>query len=592
MSRARPVAFFASLVLVMAACTQAAPSTQTSTPPGSQPAGSAPAASQSAQIKEGGNLVVGLPGDMVLADPTLVSDSNSSYIMENVIEGLVGLKPGTTSDVVPVLASDMPQVSADGLTYTFKLRTGIKFHDGTDLDAAAVKYNYDRQINAPKALQDSYNYYFGAVFGWGADSNIKSVDAPDATTVVFHLGHPQSNFLLATTLPQFGIQSPTALKAGDADDPDPTKSDYAQGKGGTGKSMVGTGPFMFDEWVVGDHVKIVKNPNYWNPDGMAHLDSITYKPYADQTAELNALQAGDIDFAQTISPNDVKTVQGDNTLQVIDRGASCNEGLLQLNTNPNQSDSAKNASPPIPVVDPAAHKLLQNKQIRQAIMYALNRQSYIDAFYGGLASPADNWMPPSTEFYVPQNLPTYNVDMAKQLIQQSGVAASDLKVTLYYPSDVARPYMPDPKGLAQAIANDLQAVGFTVTFGTQGWHAGYLTDEAVGAYPMWLLGWTCDWGGPDNFLDTAFFHFQGSNPNPEFAYGPASLLADFQKAEQATDTATAQAAWTAAQAQISSDLPTIPLVNSKPPAAASADLMGFVGAGNLNEYFNTVWLNR
>jgi peptide/nickel transport system substrate-binding protein len=593
MSRARPVAFFASLALVIAACSQAAPSTQPSTAPGnSQATGGSPAASQSAQIKEGGNMVVGLPGDMVLADPTLVSDSNSSYIMENVIEGLVGLKPGTTSDVVPVLATDMPQVSSDGLTYTFTLRQGVKFHDGTTLDSAAVKYNYDRQKNAPKALQDSYNYYYGAVFGWGDNSNIKSIDTPDANTVVFHLGHPQSNFLLATTLPQFGIQSPTALKAGDADNPDPSKSAYAQGQGGTGKSMVGTGPFMYSEWVVGDHVKIVKNPNYWNPAGAAHLDSITYKPYADQTAELNALQAGDIDFAQTISPNDVKTVQADNTLQVIDRGASCNEGLLQMNTNPNQSDSAKAANPPIQVVDPAAHKLLQNENIRKAIMYALNRQSYIDAFYGGLASPADNWMPPSTQYYEALNLPTYNPDMAKQLIQQSGVAASDLKVTLYYPSDVARPYMPDPKGLATAIANDLQAVGFTVTFGTMGWHAGYLTDEAVGSFPMWLLGWTCDWGGPDNFLDTAFFHFQGTSPNPEFNYGPPELLQAFQKAEQATDPATAQAGWTDAQNILAKDLPTVPLVNSKPPAAAKADVMGFVGSGNLTEYFNTVWLNR
>ena len=592
MSRARPIAFFASLVLVVAACNSAAtsqPSTGTTT---SQAPVGTPTGTPAAQIKEGGTIVVGLPGDMVLADPTLVSDSNSSYIMENVIEGLVGLKPGTTSDVVPILAASMPTISPDGLTYTFTLRQGVKFHDGTTLDSTAVKYNYDRQKNAPKALQDSYNYYYGAVFGWGDNSNIKSIDTPDASTVVFHLGHPQSNFLLATTLPQFGIQSPTALQAGDADNADPSKSAYAQGQGGTGKSMVGTGPFEFKEWVVGDHVTLVKNPNYWNTATAAHLDSIVYKPYADQTAELNALQAGDIDFAQTIAPNDVKTVQADSSLQVIDRGASCNEGLLQMNTSATQSDSAKSANPPIQVIDPAAHTLLSNEKIRQAIMYALNRQSYIDAFYGGLATPADNWMPPSTEFYEPLNLPTYNVDMAKQLIQQSGVAAADLKVTLYYPSDVARPYMPDPKGLAQAIATDLQAVGFQVTFGTDGWHAGYLTKEAVGAYPLWLLGWTCDWAGPDNFLDTAFFHFQGTSPNPEFNYGPPALLQAFQKAEQATDDTTAAAAWKDAQDLLGQDLPTVPLVNSKPPAAAKAYVQGFIGAGNLEELFNTVWLNK
>jgi peptide/nickel transport system substrate-binding protein len=591
MLRHRLVAALASLVVVVAACSPASSAAPLST--GGAQGGSQPPASTGTAAKNGGTLIAGLPGDMVLADPTLDSDSNSSYIIQNVIEGLVALKPGTTSDLVARLATDLPSISPDGLTYTFKLRSGVKFHDGTDLTSEVVKYNYMRQLNAPASLRDSYNYYFGAVFGgWAADANLKSIDTPDPLTVVFHLGHPQNNFLLATTLPQFGIQSEAALKAGDADNEDPSKSPYAQGQGGTGKSMVGTGPFMYKEWVVGDHVTLVRNPSYWDAANAAHLDSIVYKPYADQTAELSALQAGDIDFAQTIFPRDVKTVQADSSLQAIDRGASCNEGLLQLNQNDQQSDSAKAAKPAIPIVDAAAHKLNQNPMIRQAIMYALNRQSYVDAFYADLAKPADNWMPPSTKYYKALNLPTYDPQKAKDLIAASGVAPADLHTTLYYPSDVARPYMPDPKGLAQAIATDLEAVGFKVDFGTAGWHAGYLTDEAVGAYPMWLLGWTCDWAGPDNFLDTAFFRFNGSKPNDEFAYGPAELLADFQKGEAATDDATATAAWGAAQDLLGKDLPTIPLVNSQPPAAAKAYVKGFVGAGNLTEYFNTVWLDK
>jgi len=587
----------ATFALAFAACGSGTPSATAPAAatggPAATSAASQPAATQSGAVKEGGTLIAGLPGDMVLADPTLDSDSNSSYIIQNVVEGLVSLKPGTTSEVVPQLADGMPTVSADGLTYTFKLRSGVKFHDGTDLTAEIVKYNYERQKNAPAALRDSYNYYFGAVFGgWAADANLKSITTPDASTVVFTLGHPQSNFLLATTLPQFGIQSEAALKAGDADNEDPSKSPYAQGQGGTGKSMVGTGPFMYKEWVVGDHVTLVKNPSYYDTAHAAHLNSIVYKPYADQTAELSALQAGDIDFAQTIFPRDVKAVQGDTSLQAIDRGASCNEGLLQLNQNDKQSASAAAAKPAIPIVDAPAHKLNQNPMIRQAIMYALNRQSYVDAFYADLAKPADNWMPPSTKYFKALNLPTYDVQKAKDLIAASGVAAADLHTTLYYPSDVARPYMPDPKGLAQAIATDLEAVGFKVDFGTAGWHAGYLTDEAVGSYPMWLLGWTCDWAGPDNFLDTAFFRFSGSKPNDEFAYGPPALLAAFQKAESATDDATAGAAWADAQDILAKDLPTIPLVNSQPPAAAKAYVKGFVGAGNLTEFFNSVWLDK
>ena len=114
---------------------------------------------------------------MVLADPSLVSDSNSSYVHQQVVEGLVGLVPGTTSELRPLLAAELPTVSADGLTYTFKLREGVKFHDGTDFNADAVIYNYDRQKNAPKALQTTTTTTSAPSSAASApDSNLASVD--------------------------------------------------------------------------------------------------------------------------------------------------------------------------------------------------------------------------------------------------------------------------------------------------------------------------------------------------------------------------------------------------------------------------------
>ena len=574
MVRLRIGALVAVTAIVFAACGTAASPSPSATSPGTSaaPGTSASAsAAPSSEVKEGGSIVVGLPGDMVLADPSLVSDSNSSYIHLNVIEGLLGVKAGTLSDIEPVLAEDLPEASADGLTYTFKLRQGIKFHDGTDFNADAVVYNYERQKNAPAELRDAYNYYFGAVFGWAENSNLESVKAIDASTVEFKLKSPQSNFLIAQApLPQFGIQSPTALKAGDADNPDPSKSAYAQGQGA---GMVGTGPFKFKEWVPNDHTTIEKNADYWNPERIPHLDEVIFKPFADQAAELNALEAGDIDFAQTVAPNDIAALQGNDKFQVVDRGESCNVGGLWMNHT---------------------HKPFDNPHIRKAIAYALNKQNYIDTFYAGLAEPADNWMPPATQFYKPLNLPTYDPDKAKEEIAaaQLDTTGDALTIEFWYPSDVARPYMPDPKGLAEAIASDLEAVGFTINFKTAGWRTGYLADEAVGKYPMWLLGWTCDWPGPDNFLVTAFFHFDGDKPGPEFAYGPPALKAAFDKGLSAATEADAQAAWNEAQDILAADLPTVPLVHSKPPAAASADLKGFLGAGNLNEPFYPVWLDR
>ncbi len=128
--------------------------------------------------------------------------------------------------------------------------------------------------------------------------------------------------------------------------------------------MVGTGPFMFKEWVVGDHVTVVKNPNYWDTANAAHLDQITFKPIGDSTAKLQALQAGGVDLAFSISPPDVKTAQSSG-LTIIDRGA-----VLQP-VQPGHRTRASAASRPI----------YANKSVRLAIAEAVNKQSYIDAFY-------------------------------------------------------------------------------------------------------------------------------------------------------------------------------------------------------------------
>lgn len=568
MTRIRTGAVVAFAAILFAACqgtaTTPAPTVGPSVAP---PASTEPSVAPTSAIKEGGKLVVALPGDITRTDPALIDDSNSSYVMQQVMEGLVALKPGSTSEIVPSLATKW-EVAPDGLTYTFTLREGVKFHDGTDFNADAVKYNYDRWKNFPKELQD-YSYYAGAVFGgYGATSNVASIEAASPTSVVIKLVKPNSSFLVAATLTVFAIASPTALKLGGGDNTVKDVSKVTEAQGGKG-AMVGTGPFKYKSWTVGDNVTIVKNPDYWNKDGLAHVDEVIFKPVAEETQILNGLQNAEIDIAQKVAPVDLATLTANPALQAIDRGKSCNTAQISMNHK---------------------YKPISNLKIREAIAYAVNKQSYIDAFYAGQAVPADNWMPLNTQYAKPLGLPTYDVQKAKDAIAASG--ETDLTIDFYYPSDVTRPYMPDPKGLFEAITRDLEAVGFKIVPHTETWRPDYLDHEYAGNFEMWLLGWTCDWAGADNFLKTAFFGYVDGKPSPEFAYKNDELEKTMNDALAATDAAAAKTLWEHAQDLLKADLPTVPLINSTPPAAAQAYIKGFVGSGALNEYLNSVWIDK
>lgn len=527
----------------------------------------AAACSSTPAAKEGGTLIVALPGDIVRTDTALTDDSNSSYVIQQVVEGLVGLEPGSTSKVVPVLAESY-EMSADGLTYTFKLRSGVKFHDGTDFNADAVVFNYNRFINIPTELQD-YTYYIGAVFGgYGETSNLESATAVDASTVALKLKKPSSNFILTQTLPVFGIQSPAALALGKGDNTESDVTKITGAQGGAG-AMVGTGPFKFVKWTVGDSVEIEKYAEYWDKEKVAHVDAIVFKAVAEEAQRLNGLAAGEIDLAQTIAPVDAATIAANKELQLIDRGSSFNTFQISMNHS---------------------YAPVSNAKIREAIAYAIDYDYLIKTFYAGAAVKATNWMPSGVLYAKDLALPSYDVEKAKALIAESG--ETDLTIDFWYPNDVTRPYMPDPKGLFEAITANLEAVGFTINPNNAPWRGGYLDDEYAGKYEMWLLGWTGDWAGPDNFLKTAFFGYVDGAPSTEFAYKNDALEAAMNAALAAGTEAEAKTQWELAQDLIRADMPTVPIANSKPQAAASIDLKGFIGSAGLNEPLNLVWLDR
>jgi peptide/nickel transport system substrate-binding protein len=574
MKRVRIGALFAVTTIVFAACGGATTSSAPSAAPSTAPTTAAstapsvePSASSAAAPKEGGTLVIAIPGDLNRTDPSLIDDANSSYVLQQIFEGLVTLKPGSGSEIVGQLA-DSWTISDDGLTYTFKLKSGIKFQDGTDFNAAAVKFNFDRWLSIPKTYVDlGYTYYIDTVI----TGKIAETAAPDPTTFVLKLKAPNSAFLVTMTLTPFTFSSPKALTDGKASDPDFKNNIYAQGGP---PAAVGTGPFVFKEWVPGDHVTLTKNPDYWNKAaGGPYLDALTFKPIADTTATLNALQAGDVDISQTLAPVDVPTAQADTKLQYYDRGSACNVGVLAMNEK---------------------FKPFDNPKIRQAVSYAINRKAIVDAFFGETGVVLKNWTPPGTIFANDLAVPDYDVDKAKALIADSGVPAADLAFDFWYPSDVSRPYMPDPKGEFEAMQRDLEAVGFKPNPKTSPWRPDYLAAESRGDYPAFLIGWNCDWLGIDNFLYTAFFGYRGDPvaPNPEYAYKNDAMNAAMVAALASSDEATQKSEWGKAQDQIVADMPSVPIVSGKTPAAGQTYVKGFTPSPTLLELFTNVWLDK
>jgi peptide/nickel transport system substrate-binding protein len=532
--------------------------------------GSSGSTGQNLGPKNGGTLTVGLDGDMRYADPSFVSDATSLYVADQVVEGLVGLAPGTVSKVIPVLASALPTVSPDGLTYAFKLRSGIKFHDGTAFNADAVKFNYDRWKNLPAGdLQKNAVTYASVFGGFGQASNLAAVDAPDPSTVVFSFVKPQSNFLISQTVASFGIQSPAAIKGNDGNDATISKNAYALGSNGKGKAMVGTGPFMFSEWKANDHVTLVKNPSYWNPVAGPYVDRIEFKPFGDSASKVAALQSGAVDLVGTLDPAGVKTFRGKSNSVVLDRGTGCN--ITQLGIN--------------------QAGVLTNKSMRFAIAAAVNRVAYVNGYYAGEASAADNWLPSGVDYYKREYLPTYNVSGAMGYMAQAGHKTGGVNVDLWYPTGAPVSLLPDPKGLAQAIAQDLQAVGFNVKLKTEAYSPNYLADQVGGKLPMWLQSKYCRWGSADDLLYSSFGYVNGAAP-PMFNYTNDALNTLMLQALGDADPAKAKTDWLSAQDLIAADMPTVPLVSAKSPAGAQKYVMGFVGAGNGLEVLSSVWLNK
>ncbi|MFN3949921.1 ABC transporter substrate-binding protein [Microbacterium sp.] len=509
--------------------------------------------------------VFGASGDPSSLDPAFASDGESFRISRQIFEGLVGVEPGT-ADPAPMLAESWTQ-SDDGLSYTFELKEGVTFHDGTEFNADAVCFNFDRQNNFTGIAQsESLSYYWGKIMRGYADTGSSiygGCEAASPTEVTITLTEPFAGFIPALSLPAFAIQSPTALQEYQADEVGgtseaPTLSEYAQGH------PTGTGPFEFDSWEPGAEATVSAYDGYWGEQGQ--VQEVIFRVIGDTTARRQALESGSIDGYDLVAPADL--------------GALESAGYMLTNRDPfnilylgmNQADPA-----------------LSDIRVRQAIAQAIDKQQLVTQVLPEGTTVASQFMPDSVIGFN-SGVTTYDFDQdaAKALLAEAGYTeANPLTITFNYPVNISRPYMPNPEQIFTNLQSQLQAVGIVVNPVSNEWGEYLDLIQGGSTHGIHLLGWTGDYNDPDNFVGTFF-----GGPSNEWGFDNAELFSALTSARGLATESEQDPAYQAVNEQIATFLPGVPLANPVPTLAFAPRVTSYPASPVQDEVYNQIQLSE
>lgn len=498
-----------------------------------------------------GTFIFGRGADSVKLDPADVTDGESARATVQIYDTLVMFR-GETTLIKPGLATSW-DVSQDNLTWIFHLRQGVKFHDGSDFNADAVLFNFERWWDKDNPYHKGTFEYWESMFGgFKGDEGcvIQSFEKVDDYTFKIVLKQPFAPLLSNLAMFCFAIASPSAIK-------DQTPENYATS---TQYPPIGTGPFKFVEWTKDDKIVLERNPDYWGET--AKLEKVILKTVPDNSARYLALKSGEIHGMEGANPDDVTAAKNDPNLQVLLRPAM-NVGTVIFNVT---------AEP------------FNNVNVRKAIAMAIDKKAVVAAFYGETGLVANQFLPPSMWGYNDklEDYP-YDPEGAKALLAKAGFPDGFETDFWYMPNP--RPYYPDPKGIAEAIAADLAKVGVRCNLKTEDWTT-YLADRRDGKFNLWMLGWTGDNGDPDNFL---FFHYGVPRPG-EGNYNSPELIKVLTDAQKVVDQGQRAELYKQAAVIIHEDCPRLFIGHNQVPLLFSKKVSGYVLNPTSTEIYNTVIL--
>ncbi|AQA04750.1 ABC transporter substrate-binding protein [Mycobacterium sp. MS1601] len=416
-----------------------------------------------------GNLIAAIAGEPDQLDPHKTSAYFSFEVLENVYDTLV--EPDANLVMQPALAQSW-QVSPDQLTWTFRLRPGARFHDGSPLTADDVVFSYRRIIDEELTNVDKF-------------SAVADVSAPDPATVVIRLDRPTPNLL--TNIGGFKGMAIVSRKNVES--------------GQITTHPVGTGPFAFAGQRSGDSITLRANPDYWA--GPPKIPGVTFRFISEPSTALSALQAGEIDWTDSVPTQRVSQLESDDSINLAVTPSN-DYWYLALN---------------------GAKAPWNDVRVRQAIAYGIDREAIVQATSYGTAALNQLAIPEGNPWFTPYDTYTYDIDKAKSLLHEAGAQPQnlDMLVTSEYPETVTA---------AQIIADNLEPLGITVNIRTVDF-ATWLDEQNNGNFDMLMMGWLGNID-PDDFY-YAQHHSNGTSNAQKFSDPEVDRLLDAGRVETDRD---------------------------------------------------------
>jgi peptide/nickel transport system substrate-binding protein len=444
-------------------------------------------------------LRIGLAEDPDILDPTMARTFVGRIVFAGLCDKLFDLDEKL--NIVPQLATSH-EWSADNKSLVIKLRSGVTFHDGEKLDAAAVKFNLERHKSMPGSNRR------------GELAVVSSVDAVDPSTVRINLAAPFAPLLAVLTDRSGMMVSPKAAQAaGDK----------------FGAKPVCSGPFRFVERVAQDRIVVERFANYWNK-GQIHFERIVYQPIVDATVRLANLRSGQLDFIERLAPSDVPGLRSDSRFKIA---KIVEIGYQGITINVGKSDVAQK------------NPLGKDPRVREAFELSLDRNAIVKVAMEGEAQPGNQWVAPSNRFYgKAAPIPKRNVERAKQLLKEAGVPNPSFTLMTPTTSDAQR--------IAQVVQAMAKDAGFDIKIHSTEF-ATSLNLADKGQFEAYVLAWSGR-ADPDGNLHTML---ACKGPTNYAGYCKEDVEALINQSRTSLDPAQRAAAYDKIAQQIAKDRPII-----------------------------------